>query len=296
MTVGQSIKSYRLKNGLTQNELAEKLNVSYQTISKWETDTNEPDIKTLNMLCKIFNCTLNELVNNEEDKVEDKINSTNTQNADVTLVEPTPVSKVKIGICKTCENPIYENDKFHHMSENKRVGRGHHIKVEYDLCDSCYQKLEESKKREKEIKKAAERVKQKKLTIWSYIIGAIVAIITLVVCILNYSTVGIGWTICLPVIILYVAIADVYCISLAFIDESWIGEMFFDIAGFSIKMPGVIFTFDADGLAFLIGMKIFFAILSVFISVGVFLFALLIASICSIFCFPYMFIKHKNIK
>ena len=285
----------------------EKLNVSYQTISKWETDTNEPDIKTLNALCKIFNCTLNELVNGEEKK-EEKVEPVETKEnnikeekevqtptpVSVVQVEPAPAPKVKIGVCKTCEKSIYEGEKIHHMFKNERVGRGHHIKVEFDLCDSCYNKLQESKRKAAQAKKTAEKAKQKKLTIWSYVIGAIVAIITLVVCILNYSTVGIGWTIGLPLIVLYVAIADVYCITLAFVDESWIGEMFFDIAGFSIKMPGIIFTFDLDGLGFLIAMKILFAVISVFISIGVFLFALALASIFSVFCFPFMYAKHRK--
>lgn len=306
MTLGASIKSYRLKNGLTQNELAEKLNVSYQTISKWENDTNEPDIRTLNMLCEIFNCTLNELVNGEQKKVEENVESnesgikeeksvqTNTQTTNITSAETVLEPKVKIGVCKTCEKSIYDNEKIHHMSENKRVGRGHHIKVEYDLCDTCYQKLQESKKKAEQLEIAAKKAKQKKLTIWSYVIGGIIAIITLVVCILNYSTVGIGWTIGLPIIILYVAIADIYCITLAFVDESWIGEMFFAIAGFSIKMPGVIFTFDSDGLRFLIAMKILFAIITICISIAVFLLALALSSICSIFWFPYMFAKHRK--
>ena len=44
MTFGQKIKPLRTKSNLTQKELAEKMNVTFQTISKWESDTNEPDL------------------------------------------------------------------------------------------------------------------------------------------------------------------------------------------------------------------------------------------------------------
>ena len=62
MTLGQSIKTRRVKLGLTQTDLALKLNVSFQTVSKWEKDINEPDVKTLKKLSLIFGCSIDELV------------------------------------------------------------------------------------------------------------------------------------------------------------------------------------------------------------------------------------------
>lgn len=62
MTLGQSIKTRRVELGLTQSDLALKLNVSFQTVSKWEKDINEPDVKTLKELSSIFGCTIDELV------------------------------------------------------------------------------------------------------------------------------------------------------------------------------------------------------------------------------------------
>ena len=62
MNVGENIKELRIRAGLTQKEVSEKLNVSFQTVSKWENNTNEPDIFTLREMSKLFNCTVDDLI------------------------------------------------------------------------------------------------------------------------------------------------------------------------------------------------------------------------------------------
>ena len=59
----------------------------------------------------------------------------------------------------------------------------------------------------------------------------------------------------------------------------------------SFKMPGVIFTLDIDGLLFLIFVKLFGALLSVFLSVIFFLIGLIITPLVSIVIFPFALIK-----
>ena len=51
----------RLSKNLTQEDLAEKLNVSRQTVSKWETGEALPEMDKALELCKIFNCSLDNL-------------------------------------------------------------------------------------------------------------------------------------------------------------------------------------------------------------------------------------------
>ena len=60
-----SLKFYRIKSGLTQSELASKLFVTRQSVSKWEQGINEPDIETVKKLSKIFNCTIDDLINGD---------------------------------------------------------------------------------------------------------------------------------------------------------------------------------------------------------------------------------------
>lgn len=52
----------RKKNNLSQEALAEKLNMSRQAISKWESGNSYPDMNTMLKVCEILNCTLDELL------------------------------------------------------------------------------------------------------------------------------------------------------------------------------------------------------------------------------------------
>lgn len=65
MTLGQRIYQYRRGSGLSQEELAESLNVSRQSVSKWETDSSVPDLDKLVALSELFGITLDELVKGE---------------------------------------------------------------------------------------------------------------------------------------------------------------------------------------------------------------------------------------
>lgn len=62
MTLGERIAYYRGTLGLSQGELAEKLGVSRQAVSKWETDAGLPDLDRLIALSGLYSITLDELV------------------------------------------------------------------------------------------------------------------------------------------------------------------------------------------------------------------------------------------
>lgn len=63
--IGKFIATERKAQKLTQAKLAEKLFISEKTISKWENGNGIPDTNSLPKLCKIFNVSLNELLNGE---------------------------------------------------------------------------------------------------------------------------------------------------------------------------------------------------------------------------------------
>ena len=65
MEIGKKIMDQRKKNGLSQEELAEKVGVARQTISKWELGETSPDLKQSKELSKIFNISLDELTDND---------------------------------------------------------------------------------------------------------------------------------------------------------------------------------------------------------------------------------------
>lgn len=65
MSLGQNIYSQRSAHGMSQGDLADALDVSRQSISKWETDTSVPELDKLLRMADIFGVTLDELVKGE---------------------------------------------------------------------------------------------------------------------------------------------------------------------------------------------------------------------------------------
>ena len=62
---GKFIKEIRKKNNLTQKEFADKYNVTYQAVSKWENGKNIPDISLIKKISEDFNISMEELYNGE---------------------------------------------------------------------------------------------------------------------------------------------------------------------------------------------------------------------------------------
>lgn len=77
MDLGNKIASLRKKNNLSQEELAEKVGVTRQTISKWELEETTPDIKQAKILSKVFKVSLDELTDNDLNSIlVEKVNNT----------------------------------------------------------------------------------------------------------------------------------------------------------------------------------------------------------------------------
>ena len=62
MSLGNSLFTARKKSGLSQEEVAEKLGISRQTISKWETDETLPDIRQSKRLAVLYRLSLDDLI------------------------------------------------------------------------------------------------------------------------------------------------------------------------------------------------------------------------------------------
>ncbi len=69
-TIGMRIQMIRKAKGMTQEELAGKVGVSSQAVSKWENDTSCPDISLLPQLCSILGITTDELLTGKRDEVK----------------------------------------------------------------------------------------------------------------------------------------------------------------------------------------------------------------------------------
>ncbi len=73
MNLGAQIKKYRTEYSLSQDELAEKLFVSRQSISNWENDRTYPDIKSLLLLSEVFSVSLDQLVKGDVEIMKKEI-------------------------------------------------------------------------------------------------------------------------------------------------------------------------------------------------------------------------------
>lgn len=61
MNIGDNIKQLRQQKKMTQDQLAKKLGVSYQAISKWENNKNAPDVALIPKIAELFGVSIDAL-------------------------------------------------------------------------------------------------------------------------------------------------------------------------------------------------------------------------------------------
>ncbi len=104
MELGKHIKKYRSENSLSQEQLAERVFVSRQTISNWENDKSYPDVNSLVLLSEVFNTSIDNLIKGdvkimkkqikEDDKKEfEKLGNIFAVLMIVTVVSPIPLTR-----------------------------------------------------------------------------------------------------------------------------------------------------------------------------------------------------------
>ncbi|MBQ7924044.1 MAG: helix-turn-helix domain-containing protein [Clostridia bacterium] len=267
-TLGGKILQLRKSRGLTQADLGALLNISYQAVSKWERDESCPDFDTLSKLAQYFNVSVSYFEKDSQEKIVDK-----SQGID---------SEDFVGVCRACGMAVYTDD----------IGE----RTPQLVCKRCAERRElirkqkaeeikrqEDKKAEDERYKAAVRreaiVKSRNRgLIWSaVIVGAL-----LLIYLIGSISAGAKAVVILPVT--FVGILFLY---------PYFAQLFWDGAvvdctlagGKTIGTPGVIFTLDLDGIIFLIGVKILFAVIRFLI----FLATVIICAMAAIFISPFTF-------
>jgi transcriptional regulator with XRE-family HTH domain len=103
MTVGQKIQKLRKNANLSQEDLAEKLLVSRQTVSLWETDQTLPTIDNLRLLKVIFHVSIDELLCEEEKNESEEGTASDAEEKDefeysFTLTDDERVKKINKGL------------------------------------------------------------------------------------------------------------------------------------------------------------------------------------------------------
>lgn len=298
MTLGEKIKKLRIEKGLTQKELADEVHVTFQTVSKWEKDENEPDVATLRELSKIFSCSIDDLLNQSDEVRKEKDNTADV----IPVVVPvkaestgTEVVEKQLHICEYCHKEIPEEELTskeictHHARRHRGHSRGHSTYRTAYYHKDCLAKERASAAASAKAAKAYHASSAaKKCWGWSIPAGIVALVIVIVSLLSNPDTFTTGQAIGYAILSGYGMFAMIYCI----LSGSYIGEVFLWAAQLSIKFPGIIFSFDLDGLKFLILMKILFAVLGFLIGVGAFLLAIVLSSALSMVSFPFILIHN----
>lgn len=98
--IGKFLKELRKQKGLTQEQIAEKFNVSNRTISRWENGNNMPDLDILIELSDYYEVDLREILNGERksENMDKKMEETVLQAADYTSTKAERYNK-RIRVC-----------------------------------------------------------------------------------------------------------------------------------------------------------------------------------------------------
>ena len=86
MKIGIKLKEARLRAGLTQENVAEEIQVTRQTISNWETEKSFPDIVSVIKLSTLYNISLDKLLKGDEEMIEHLEKSTNIVKSNQKLI------------------------------------------------------------------------------------------------------------------------------------------------------------------------------------------------------------------
>lgn len=73
MSLGQRLLELRKSKHLSQEEIAEKLNITRQTVSKWETDQSTPDFDKIVPICELFEISTEELLTGKKEEIKEEI-------------------------------------------------------------------------------------------------------------------------------------------------------------------------------------------------------------------------------
>ena len=304
MTLGQKLKKLRNDKGLTQKELAEQLHVTFQTISKWESDKNEPDISTLKELSKFYGCSFDYLLS-EEEPPKEEVKEEGAKEEAVSEPEPAPapapveaitktivIHQNDLHVCAKCGKDIPEEElASEDITKRERHGR---ITRTVSVGQTFYHKgcLELVKRERAEASrraKAAQASRAKKICFGWGIAAGIVALGIALAIFLNHTE-NVHWALgsLFSVLIGYAMFSMIYCI----LCGSYIGEVFLWCSSRTIRFPGLIFSWSLDGFMWLIGMKILFAILGFLAGLFFLVFAIVFSSTLSSVSFPFILIHN----
>ncbi|MDD6902629.1 MAG: helix-turn-helix domain-containing protein [Eubacteriales bacterium] len=267
MNIGEKIAKARKDKGLTQADLGDKMHVTFQAVSKWERGESAPDFETICALSEILDVPITYFGGKQEDvKPKEEVAATRPTPANVAPAEYKPV----LAVCEKCNKPIYDGSKIVRYHK----GRTQHVK-----CADC-------KRREIEAAKAAATENGKKRRIHSFIWPSLLTIAGVIACACTLTGT--------PLISGIIGSVMLFPLSACLIlYNNVVGEVVIAVISWSaVKFPGIIFSFDIDGVAFLVAMKVLFFILGIMLTIACIALSIVIGGVVSVFVYPFAI--HKN--
>ena len=280
--IGAKIVALRKAKGVTQADLGAHLNISYQAVSKWERGESSPDFATMSKIAQYFGVSLTYfedcLTETAESEIVEKVSVQETS-------EEKEPQKAMLGICKDCGKVVYEGEEW--QLEPAIVCKKCH---ERKRREQERQAAAEKRKREQEIEakkqelaaRCAKVIRRRNI---GYVVGGIVtALFWGVFALFPLVVLGFkadGWLLCGLGTITSVL---VFTFMTQMVWGGAVRNCAF-VGGMLIGTPGVIFSLDLDGIAFLIGVKILFAVLRFVVFLFTALFMCAIAALISPFTF-----------
>ena len=137
--IGDSIKKLRKEKNMTQKELADKLYVTAQAVSRWENGEVEPSVSTIAEMAKIFNVSGDYILGIEQEP--DTQQETASSDEVINNQEVVQTSQQVLALCENCNSPIYNKDDIKRYSDKT----GSHI-----LCEHCMQERNEEIRKRKQ--------------------------------------------------------------------------------------------------------------------------------------------------
>lgn len=271
--LGEKIKALRASNSLTQKDLAEKLYVTAQAVSRWENNEVEPSLTTLTEMAKIFNTSISELLG---ETTQQEVKPQAKQEAVPSA--PSDTNNPVLAVCELCNKPIYKSHDI--VRKTEHFGPTTVKKVFCTACDK-QQKDDEHKK-----KVFLGLEQRQKSFIWGGILSGLITLFLIMFAIFVEQDAG------LVIINAFCGVLFFPFLSCLYLKNNFIGTVVEEVASWSIRFPGLIFTLDLDGIVWFITVKILFCAISFLFSIACIFLAVVLGCILSLFVYPFAILKN----
>lgn len=260
MEIGKIIKKLRSEKGYTQKDLAEKLNVTPQAISRWELDAVEPSLDTIKEMAELFDVKIDEIIGTVKEEFD--------QDENTNYEEVLPI----IGVCDKCGKPV---------KAGQGEQRQHGSRI-YHVCKECVEQEKAEKQKQDVYKRRATKITAHTV---SSIVGGLVFVLLFALAFF-IDNIGLGIGVAFGVAVPLYTFLFCVLIKNNFIEEFWSTICSW---GF-VKFPGIIFSLDFDGIVFLIAVKILFFVLGMSLVLAAATLATVVSCILSLFTYPFALI------